>query len=732
MSVRHGYYEALLAASPAAIVTVDLDSIVTSWNPGAERLFGHTREEAIGRNLDELVTNAELLADANDISRRAAVGEQVHAVTRRIRKDGSFVDVDIAATPIVVGEETVGYYAIYSDISELQYQRRYLEALLEASPTAIAAFDVDHKIISWNPAAERLFGYSREEAIGRDIDPLVAGRPDLLEEARQRSKLEVSGQVPERIVTKRTRKDGSLVDVDTVAAPITVAGQLVGHFAIYSDISELQRQRRYYESLLEASPAAIVTGDLEQIITSWNPGAERLFGYTPVEAIGKTIDELITNAELLAEALDINRRVTAGEQVHSVTRRVRKDGSLVDVQLQGTPVAVGEEELGYFAIYSDISELQRQRRYFESLFESSPTAIVTVNMDATIASWNPAAERLFGHTRDEAVGRDIDELLASRPDLLDEARRRSATATSGREPGRAVSQRMRKDGSVVDVAIVSAPVFVAGEQVGYFAMYSDVSELKQRTRELEDTLGQLADKSRELEIASEHKSQFLANMSHELRTPLNAIIGFSEVLREQMFGDLNERQIAYVDDVLEAGRHLLSLINDVLDLAKIEAGRMDLELSQVEVPAILRNAVSMHSERAHRGGIQLGLSAEPEQITVSADERRLRQVVFNLLSNAVKFTPADGRVDVSARLDNGRVEIAIADTGPGISAADIETIFAEFEQTTAGKKEEEGTGLGLPLSRKLVELHGGRLWVESELGRGSTFRFTLPVQQEVS
>jgi signal transduction histidine kinase len=240
---------------------------------------------------------------------------------------------------------------------------------------------------------------------------------------------------------------------------------------------------------------------------------------------------------------------------------------------------------------------------------------------------------------------------------------------------------------------------------------------------------------RELELASAHKSQFLANMSHELRTPLNAIIGFSDVLHEQMFGELNERQLAYVDDVLEAGRHLLSLINDILDLAKIEAGRMDLELSQVEIPDVLRSAVSMLSERAGRGGIQLGLATEPEEITITADERRLRQVVFNLLANAVKFTPADGRVDVSAHIDDGRVEVAVADTGPGIAAADLDTIFEEFEQTSDGKQA-EGTGLGLPLSRKLVELHGGRLWVESEVGRGSTFRFTLPVRgpvrQEVS
>ena len=197
-----------------------------------------------------------------------------------------------------------------------------------------------------------------------------------------------------------------------------------------------------------------------------------------------------------------------------------------------------------------------------------------------------------------------------------------------------------------------------------------------------------------------------------------------------MFGELNEQQLSYVDDVLEAGRHLLSLINDVLDLAKIEAGRMELELSDVSIPEFLRGGLTMHGEGASRAGIALGLTVVPDEITVTADERRVRQVVFNLLSNAIKFTPPDGRVDISARLTDGVVEVAVADTGSGISPEDLELIFEEFEQARASAAvHAKGTGLGLPLSRKFVELHGGRLWVESAVGSGSTFRFTLPLEQ---
>lgn len=260
--------------------------------------------------------------------------------------------------------------------------------------------------------------------------------------------------------------------------------------------------------------------------------------------------------------------------------------------------------------------------------------------------------------------------------------------------------------------------------------YAGLEEKVQaRTTELAAALDQLEENRRELETVSTHKSEFLANMSHELRTPLNAIIGFSEVLHEQMFGELNERQLGYVADVLEAGRHLLSLINDILDLSKIEAGLMELDLSEMSIPETLRAGINMNGERATRAGIDLGLSVEPGDITIVGDERKVRQVVLNLLSNAIKFTPHGGRVDVSARMNDGLVQISVTDTGSGITSEDQDLIFEEFRQAPGAEasKRQEGTGLGLPLSRRFIELHGGRLWVQSEQGVGSTFSFTLPV-----
>jgi signal transduction histidine kinase len=232
--------------------------------------------------------------------------------------------------------------------------------------------------------------------------------------------------------------------------------------------------------------------------------------------------------------------------------------------------------------------------------------------------------------------------------------------------------------------------------------------------------------NRELEAASQHKSEFLANMSHELRTPLNAIIGFSEVLTERMFGDLNEKQEEYLKDIYASGTHLLSLINDILDLSKIEAGRMELELTDFDLPQAIDNALILVRERAGRRGIVLEHSVNERLGEIRGDERKIKQVLLNLLSNALKFTPEGGRVEVRAGMVDSMAEISVTDTGVGIAPADQEAVFEEFRQVGTAEKKAEGTGLGLTLCRKFVELHGGRIRVTSQVGVGSTFTFTIP------
>jgi signal transduction histidine kinase/ActR/RegA family two-component response regulator len=254
-----------------------------------------------------------------------------------------------------------------------------------------------------------------------------------------------------------------------------------------------------------------------------------------------------------------------------------------------------------------------------------------------------------------------------------------------------------------------------------FAAQSTVALVNARLfRELET-------KSAELEVASRHKSEFLASMSHELRTPLNAVIGFSEVLIDRMFGELNERQDEYVRDIWNSGRHLLELLNEILDLSKVEAGQMVLEPTTVDVAQTLDYAVSLVRERAAKHGITVDVAVGPGIDVIETDPLRFKQVMLNLLSNAVKFTSDGGRVDITAEVVDDDLVIAVTDTGPGIPEADRERIFDSFQQGGRGVAREEGTGLGLTLSRRIVELFGGRLWLESEVGRGSTFAFTIPL-----
>jgi PAS domain S-box-containing protein len=347
--------------------------------------------------------------------------------------------------------------------------------------------------------------------------------------------------------------------------------------------------------------------------------------------------------------------------------------------------------------------------------------------DATRAVFDRAPIRL---DRGSATGRAVlDGVTIHIADVLADpeySRRDIAEAGNYRS---ILSVPMLRDGAAIGVLTLSRSGEVrpfSDKQIELVRVFADQAVIAIENVRL---FREIQDKTRQLEVANQHKSEFLANMSHELRTPLNAVIGFSEVLMERMFGEVNEKQAEYLKDIHESGRHLLSLINDILDLSKIEAGRMELELASFHLPTALSNAMTLIRERAQRHGIQLGQEIDERLAGFVADERKVKQVLLNLLSNAVKFTPEGGRVDVAANLGGDHVEITVRDSGIGISAEDQAKLFDAFTQVGSDSaRKAEGTGLGLALTKKFVELHGGRIRVESAPGKGSTFAFTLPVR----
>ena len=373
----------------------------------------------------------------------------------------------------------------------------------------------------------------------------------------------------------------------------------------------------------------------------------------------------------------------------------------------------------------------------ERLFTGKTVAITLVGEDGLIrlgafhGSGRDEMEKIFPAPIDGETGTGVAILRGSILHVPDV------------EHGHDVPPKVRRGCSAVGVkGAIFAPMMWEGKGIGaifvgrdYVGPFSDKDIALLRTFADQAVIAiqnarlfrEIEDKSRQLEVANKHKSAFLASMSHELRTPLNAIIGFSEALLARFFGELNEKQDDYLKDIYTSGRHLLNLINDVLDLSKVEAGRMELDLSQFDLPAALADAMTLIRERATKHGIALGLDVAPALGTVTGDERKFKQILLNLLSNAVKFTPDGGRVDVSAAREQNGILIAVKDTGIGIATADQEAVFEEFRQVGGDyTSKQEGTGLGLALTRRFVELHGGRIWVESAPGKGSTFFFTIP------
>jgi PAS domain S-box-containing protein len=751
----------IIEQSIDGIALVNSEGLIVEWNQGQSAITGISADQALGRPFWEVqyetVTEDKKAPQLMDILRESTQtmlqGKDSPWAGRFLdqeiqRPDGELRTIQIGSFPIELGERRM-LGSVTRDITdqkhvemELAEYRDNLERLVtdrtESLNTAIeAAHAAMFRLNLLTDEVERderwfeIAGITREQFDGTHETWRRLVHPDDLPSAEASiSDAVESGSNSIRHEYRIVRPDSKIRNIETRANIVRdESGKATALVGMNIDITErrradeaLREREVFLRSIIEHMPIDFFAVDRDLRYIMQSPTSKAAIG----DVVGKKISEADAPAAQKERWASEHRQVLEGQSLREENEIVAQDGELHTYLSEIAPVYAGEEIIASIGTSMDITERKRSEERIRQLsraVEDSPASVVITDIEGTIEYINPKFCEVTGYSAEEVVGGNPRILKAGdQPESF--YKELWETILDGQDWRGEFCNKTKSGNLFWELASISAIRDEAGSVTHFVAIKEDITERKHVAWELEQAKS-------DAESANRAKSEFLANMSHELRTPLNAVIGFSEVLEDGTFGELNDKQRKYVGNILQSGCHLLSLINDILDLSKIEAGKMELEVTDVDVSRLIFESLVFVQEKAHQHGILLetDLSEDVNQLVIQVDERKLKQILFNLLSNATKFTPDGGRIDVAGRIQDDHLLLSIHDTGIGLKPEDLVRVFDGFEQIDSSyAKTQQGTGLGLALTKRLIELHGGRIWAESEgEGTGSVFTFTLPL-----